>query len=255
LETLPGGVDKIQDYLGSDPIAPFLLGFAKEKRRYLRYAKLSKDIKWFSKRATPQMRESLLGKLPLWKDLPTDIRGKIARMRAGELQRLTDLYLAIEDCFVLSSPELFGMKDRSLPNKIWRWVYTNGVHHGGIAHTNAMWKAFTSHIKALAIKSREELPRVPQGTLFFNEGIFDTKRLKSSALAWLVRVCQLGIQTKSEGTRLMHLVSTRGTPSPTKSEMADALIEHAEVIAGDRNFVASEERKVLLREIGVRQGR
>jgi hypothetical protein len=255
LESLPGGVDRILGNLGGDPIAPFILSFAGDERRFLRYQRIAKGIKWFSKRATPQMRASVLGADPQWKKLRRETRWKLALATSGELQRMTDLYLAIEDCFVLSSPELFGMEDRTLPDKIWKWVFSNAVHYGGIRHTNSMWKAFTSHIKALAIKSREELPHVSHGTIFFNNGCFAPKLLKDTPLAWLARVCERGLQTKSEGTRLMHLVSTRGTPAPTKSEMGNALIEHAEVVAGERDFPLSSDRVSLLRRIGVRLGR
>jgi len=260
LDSMPGVVDRILTLLGGDPLAPFILSFQGRRRIFLPHMRCGrKKIRWLAKRANLEVRMQALSCNPFFSLLSSDVRLKLCQLSADELQRSIQCYLAIEDCLVLSSPESFGMaKDGYRPiTKLWKWCWSTLAHHNGVSNLNRMWKSLTSHVKALAIKSEEPLPPVVPGTIFWNqkEGKLDLSILLGTPLAWLERICRRGLQTKSEGTRLMHFISTRGTPAPTKLELGDALIEHGEILCGKRDFQVKPERISILRKLGVRLGR
>lgn len=49
-------------------------------------------------------------------------------------------------------------------------------------------------------------------------------------LTWLTVVIAEGVTCKMQGTRLMHLVSTRGLPAPKRNELEAGILEHGRVL-------------------------
>jgi hypothetical protein len=170
------------------------------------------------------------------------------------MDRLIDSVLAIEDCLILSSPELM-ITNAIGKHKIWKWAISKGVHGFNGMNLVKAWKSFTSHVKSLACKSKEPLPKLESSLPFQRKGNLDPELLRKAGLDWLAHVIVHGVTSKSLGTRTMHLVSTRGMPPPTLKMIREGLNEHGSIIAGPRQFTISEERKSILYKLGKRLGR
>jgi hypothetical protein len=177
----------------------------------------------FCKRPTSQ-RVEILHRLDGFQDLPEDVIAKLSVMSRTELVRLEELWRSIEDCLILSSPEL--TISRVIPRwvwRIWRWATTCGVH--SVDHVTSMWKAFSLHIRQLNA-GMPEPALVPAGFPWLNRGKLGKQWYKN--LPWLALA--LMSPCKEFQMRLSHLCSTRNFPAPslTKKRVAEEFDDYRE---------------------------
>ncbi|APG77156.1 RNA-dependent RNA polymerase [Beihai narna-like virus 21] len=214
-----------------------------------------KGYKWFAKRARVVDRLNWLKSHAPWDKLSRDVRHKLSLCDHERLDRLINCLLGIEDSWLLSSPE--GWRS-NLPfkEKIWKWAISLGVHGPSSQNLVKAWKSFTSHVKAVASRSLEPYPKLVSSFPFQRKGTLCPLLLEQAGLCWLSEIVSDGLQTKDQGTRIMHLVSTRGLPSPCISDIRAGLNDHGNVIAGPRpDFIEDPDRIRILFLMGKRLGR
>lgn len=230
-------------------------------RKSLFQVKLGTGVSWFAKRAKYKGRHLVdlkldyLARHPVWSQLPIESRRRLCTLSKKEMQRAVDVWAAIEDCLFMATPEAFvGSRTDPVVNRFWRWTWTNVLQHGGVLHTVRLFKSMTVGWKHTAIQSVTPHPDIIRGSLFFDSaGLPCTSNFKGK-WAWLNQVLTRGIYAKSLGTRFMHLVSTRGLPSPDVPEMQEGLLEHADIICSSATPLP-EHRLNLYKKIALRLGR
>jgi hypothetical protein len=156
-------------------------------------------------------RREILLKLDGFRDLPFDVREKLAVMSQREMQRLVELWRSIEDCLLLSTPEFMSCGE--IPSgiwRLWRWVTCTGVHN--IDNVTTIWKGFCVHLKQVA-GGHSPLKPIPFGLPFRkSDGGIGVGWYK--LLPWLFTIHN-EVPEKDTITRLMHLASSRGLPPPS----------------------------------------
>jgi hypothetical protein len=143
------------------------------------------------------------------------------RLPISELQRMESCWRTIEDCLVFSSPENFLREYDAPIRRIFDWFVSAYVYQG---YTVALktWKLFINRVKQLAALA-EGQPSEPNGFPWWD---FRRKKFLRTGIVWLDRVCERGLKSKGECTRLMHLISPRGAPTPDGDQKLNVLLEH-----------------------------
>jgi hypothetical protein len=248
-----GGVQealvKLVTSLTGGELYPFSQGLSLE-RRCLLNSKLRGGKRWLSKSASQFDKFSFLKAEPVWSTLPSVTLERIAKAERKTLQRLMDFWGAIEDNLLMACPEAFVFKAKdSIVQKIWRWTVST-VLNGGVGYATKLWKNFSRIVKARAIRSKRE-PAPIRGIPFFNE---EGKLAfpDSPVWDWLGVILRQGCDSKSQMTRVLHLVGTRGTPAPTKSEMQEGINEHGSIVTSDPGELSLKPS--ILRKVALRLG-
>jgi hypothetical protein len=163
---------------------------------------------------SPAEKFSTLKTLKGFKDLKPDIIGKLSRSTDQELKRIIELWRGIEDCFLISTPELAQSKRIPLLIKrLWRWAISSGIHN--VDHTTRIWKRLMKYIELTVYscehndvaKAPREVPGIIQGRL---------GPIWFKCLPWLGAMHR-GALTKFTVTRLVHFTTSRNLPAPSIS--------------------------------------
>jgi hypothetical protein len=111
---------------------------------YLRLSKSQgrRPVKWFARSATPTLRVKALNRLEFWKELKAPIQQRISTYTKYELQRRLDTWYAIEDCFMMSTPEMFETSKVSSMIPIFRWVWSLLGQSNGVSYMTKVWKGW-----------------------------------------------------------------------------------------------------------------
>jgi hypothetical protein len=210
-----------------------------------------KRRKLFSRGVTPKERLDKYFKVHKpWNTLPLECLKHLANDSLSEIVRRERAWWAIEDCLMLAFPEEFWATpddDRSpWIARIWRWTWCTLSHHNGVSTTTKLWKSLCAAIKAAAIQA--DLPKVISGTIWCRNGDLYPPHMPAKLATVVINGCQ----TKSDGTMIMHLVSTRGLPAPGREELISSLNEHGEVICGDHSNVTVDP--ALVSRVAFRMG-
>lgn len=240
------------DFLGDSSIGVDFGPIIELKTMSLLYLK-GKGSRSFLKMQESERLRLLRGVSP-WSELRPDVQVKLARLPEKQLHRLAQTWLGIEDSLLTSTPEALVFPDsRFLIYKMWKWTMSLGAHHGGPTHVIRLWKEWTNWIKRLSLKSSWQHPPPTECPFRRPDGTFSTKYL-SGAWLWLADVVQNGIRFKTSGTRLSHLISTRGLPAPQKSDFLKEVNLHGSIICKPTPLPTAPERR-LLSGIGRRIGK
>jgi hypothetical protein len=175
--------------------------------RFISYLRLSQN-----------QRYEFLIKVAFYRDLKKDVLFKLSCLRQDDVKRLILAWRAVEDCLLVSSPELVNKPLTKLQLDLWRWTISTIVH--SYDEFAKKWKAVTLHFKHAAANSPNRLgnpfPRgVPGGTNGTAGKIwFDT-------LPWLSgsMLSQFGkLSDRDFYQRIGTLCQTRNLPPPPLSE-------------------------------------
>jgi hypothetical protein len=154
--------------------------------------------------------------------LSKDIAHRLSKLPVVELERIERVWLAVEDSLLLSSPESFLLDDGAFVKSIFRWTISKLVT-SGYQEMLKDYKQLMVFVKARAIKSNAM--ELVKGPMHF-PGFEPDGSYKELGCDWLDRVIRRGLKSKGEGTRLAHLISTRGLPPPVKEMVQDSLRKH-----------------------------
>jgi len=144
------------------------------------------------------------------------------RIPTHHLDRMAQLWATIEDCLLLSSPETYVPERQGAVRRIFDW-FVQSYTYGGHTTTLKTWKLFCQYVKQKALKCEELESTKPIGFPWYD---IRTGVLGTTNITWLDCVVKRGIKSKNEMERLMHLISSRGAPTPSKETMRLAMIEH-----------------------------
>lgn len=144
------------------------------------------------------------------------------RLEVKELERMEQLWRSFEDCLLFSSPENFCPGQTGPVRRIFDWFVGSYVH-AGFESTLKLWKDFCNMVKQKALQAVDCKPSIPKGFPWFDTA---TGSLSLTGIVWLDRVYRRGCKSKSEGTRLMHLISSRGAPCPNFEMKVKSLLQH-----------------------------
>jgi len=155
-------------------------------------------------------------------------------MDEDELKRITDTWLAVEDCLIVSTPELLERPSKVIWN-YWKWVMNVSLTHG-IKYFHKMWKAQSAYLIGKALRSLELGAKIVTGTINFYKGEWcPTKLTLRSPLSWLKHVFEDSPRNKDLMTRIAHLTTSRNFPNPTKDDMEEAMNAHASIVINEVN--------------------
>ncbi|BCH36659.1 RNA-dependent RNA polymerase [Magnaporthe oryzae narnavirus 2] len=215
---------------------------------------LAKKIKRFGRNESFQNRRRRVEQaLPV--RLPTDVVEKICRMGEYHLKRVTNFVEAVNDNLLASSPEQIR-SFLGLPSyqKLLRWAYCLSVHNTDKATKE--WKRFAALLRWKAVQSETAPPEPPVDFPGFGasrSNLDELPPLWCELCPWLKPVWDRGVVSKSEATRLLHLVTSRGMPAGGKKTRAESLRKHAETLSSTPE--PDEIRRKILRRLSVLIGR
>jgi len=157
-------------------------------------------------------RFQILKELAGFRELPEDVIRKIASRDRMAVLRLVDIWRAIEDCLLLSEPQLQNVGEiPAFVWRLWRWCYTNAAYSEESVTT--MWKGFCLHVKQRNAHSKVVKP-LPQGFPGNHKG--DLGKEWFQLLPFLKYAFTTNV--KSFQASLMHLCTSRNLPSPSLSK-------------------------------------
>jgi len=158
------------------------------------------------------------------------------------MQRIWDVWLAIEDNLSLSTPEAFTTaRHDKVVLKLWKWTMNSCLsgRDSGVPNTIKNFKSFIARVKGFALRS-SRIPQASRGVPFLGPDGEVSHKLLVGHWIWLSNLLKHGLTTKSSATRLMHFVSTRGFPAPTLKEMERGVNEHGAVLCDERKWAIGE---------------
>jgi len=133
-------------------------------------------------------------------------RDLLSKMSAGGRDKISRFWLAIEDCLLASSSELYkNAQGLVFLRKLWKTLVGAAILN--LKTAVKLWKEFTTWAKAVCLRyvgDTRQIPRLP----------FLRKLKQSLPFWWFTDAVQNGITSKEEMTKLAHLTSTRGLPCP-----------------------------------------
>jgi len=163
------------------------------------------------------------------------------------------IWLSVEDNLLFSSPEAFA--DRSQHWYILRWFkFVAGLlTYGGHKAFKKVYKQGLLHLENRCLRKETgqvvNLPGSWPGSTEVNG-----EMVLTYGPSWLLRLYNLGKVTKSDLTRLAHMVSTRNLPPPRKGDGDEALIKHHKVLTTLPPEVPPERLQVVF-FLGLRLGK
>lgn len=172
------------------------------------------------------------------------------RIPTHHLDRMAGLWATIEDCLLMSSPETYVPERQGAVRRIFDW-FVQAYTYGGHTATLKTWKLFCQYVKQKALKAEELQETNPVGFPWYD---VRTHTLGVTGITWIDCVVKRGIKSKSEMERLMHLISSRGAPTPSKMTMRAAMIEH-QLLRCSKPAEVTPERLLRLYKIGERIAR
>lgn len=232
--------------LGSDPLKSDTLGahgIARALDAYLGKPLVTK-IGRFGRHENRANRILRLRKaLPFVTNL--DILDKMSRFNDYRLKRVSNCVEAIIDCLVASSPDLirsFYANPRFIRLKVY-------LYHKATLNCDELskqWKAFSKLLKWLGVQSKTDRPDDPTDFIGFGSERKDTScpPFWENLLPWIGTMWRNGCTDKSVCTRLMHLTSTRSTPSGGKAVRKHALEKHADTLFS-RPYVSELRTRIV----------
>nr|CAK8177721.1 RNA-dependent RNA polymerase [Narnavirus sp.] len=159
-----------------------------------------------------------------------DIHVKICRADVERVKRLMNLIFGFEDNFCFMSPDYFPFLLRSAEYwKFMNWVVSQEILHSG--QPVVEWKKFIQFVKWKVLQSKT--PR-PSGPINFPGFCHKTpERLTKFWLRmapWLREPWYSGLNSKMEGTRFQHFITSRNMPAASRQERMRSLDEHFQVL-------------------------
>jgi hypothetical protein len=152
--------------------------------------------------------------LELFPEIPKDVLEKLSRSKESEVKRLIYSWRALEDCLLVSSPELVGKPITALHRKLWKWCFTTCIH--SYEEFFKQWKGVVQHLRHFAgATDKQSENRFPVGVPGGRNGLISD--LWYDNLPWLreLPIIQWGHSpTKDFLQRLGTLCQTRNFPPP-----------------------------------------
>jgi hypothetical protein len=195
-----------------------------------------------------ECRKAIQKKYAKWNLLSDEVVIHMLRLQTHDLERMEELWRAIEDGLFLSSPENFVQEHQEPIRRIFRWFVSNYVYNGHTATVSA-YKTFQQLIKQKGSlsESKEVEP------LYFPWYDASTKKLGKTGIFWLDEIISRGVRTKDECRRFMHFISLRGSPCPNRIKCITSLLEH-QILRCSQPAPTDAVRLAELFTIGVRIG-
>jgi len=215
---------------------------------------LAKKIKRFGKQESPANRRRRIREaLPV--DLPFPVIEKLSRMGEYSLKRVTNLVEAINDNLLTSSPEgVRQLLESRAYRKVLRWAYCLSVHNADKA--TKQWKKFSALLRWKALRSETARPSPPDDFPGFGaekDAFSELPPIWCELCPWLKPVWDRGVVSKSEATRLLHLITSRNMPAGGKRSREESLRKHAVTLFSTPE--PDETRRKILHRLSVLIGR
>jgi hypothetical protein len=147
-----------------------------------------------------------------YSELSSDVKVKLSRASETLLKRVEEVWRAIEDCIIFSSPEKVGKPLCAFTWRIWKWCISNAIH--SVDNVTVAWKSFCKHIQVLNANSEyNTLPEIHSG--FPACGPFKVGKAWYTYLPWLKHCYSSPNKYLQE--KFAHLCNSRGCPPPSMS--------------------------------------
>jgi hypothetical protein len=181
------------------------------------------------------------------------LRKPVAKMLTqrprSEWEHIERVWLSVEDTLFLSSPEIFLEEySRRYVRYLYRYTVSTMIVQG-YEYFLKQWKTFCTYVRFKAFNSLGNCPKGPQRF----PGFTPDGEWKNPGIPWLRRVLQRGLRSKGEATRLAHLCSSRGFPTPTREMIIASLGRHQQLLTSVPSWVPPKRLEfmyLLSRRIG-----
>lgn len=173
------------------------------------------------------------------------LRRPVARMLVqrprSEWEQIERVWLSLEDCLFLSSPECF-IYEHSKRYIRYLYRYTvSAILVQGYEYFLKQWKTFCVYVRFKGFNALGTCPKGPQRF----PGFTPDGEWKNPGIPWLKRVLTRGLRSKGEATRLAHLCSSRGFPTPTRDMIIRSLGRHQQLLSSVPTWVPPKRLELM----------
>jgi hypothetical protein len=148
-----------------------------------------------------------------YSSLKEDVQVKLAQASEILLRRIEEVWRAIEDCIILSSPELVGKPVPKFIWRLWKWCISNAIH--SVDQVTLDWKQFCKFLQFRNADCTLNTPvEIPSG--FPNSGKYSLGKEWQKTFPWLESSFRSSSKYLQE--KLAHLANSRGCPCPSMDQ-------------------------------------